>query len=395
MTDSIMNYSLKYDESFELFKSMYPNAKIPKKSKHKKNGLNVIDLFSGCGGISEGFRLAGYNVILGLDYNKDASLTYKLNFPNAISLNANIYDLNSKDKFFNNVDVIVGGPPCQGFSTLNRHNKNLEDDPRNKLFLEFLRFVKDIQPRAVLIENVRGILTSKDGYAKNEIIRMLDELGYFSSFKVLNAKDFGVPQSRKRAFFVGIQKKYNKFSFDSLEKYMKNEVTVGEALEDLFEIEKKIHIDREWELYNYSKSTASNDYQQYLWNNDKLLFNHRINYPNIDVQNRISHVKEGENWKVIPEKLFPYRRENRHSNYMKRLDTKKPSITIDTGHAVYFHPLFHRVPTARESARIQSFNDSFIFLGKKGSQLRQVGNAVPPLLAKAIALALKDVISYG
>lgn len=353
----------------------------------------VLDLFCGAGGLSLGFSMAGYNIVGGVEWDKAAMETHKKNFNTDFEFCGDINEISNQEisSKFNDVDVIIGGPPCQGFSALNRHNKDLEDDPRNKLFLQFLRFVEIIKPKALLIENVRQILTSKDGYAKNTICQMLDEMGYNVQYQVLNASEFGVPQKRMRAFFVGVRKDLGEFTFDMLDKHKVNKkVTVDEALEDLYKIEVK-HNDTA-DMYPINP-LIKNDYLKIMHDGSGVVHNHFIRYPHERVQNRIKYVPSGGNWKDVPEELFPSKRANRHSNYMKRLDRNGQSITIDTGHDVYFHPIFDRNPTVRESARLQSFPDSFIFTGTRIQQLRQVGNAVPPLLAKCLALAIMEVLN--
>lgn len=351
---------------------------------------NVIDLFCGCGGISVGFDMTNKcNIIGAIDFAKPACDTFKLNFPKANVICCDITKQSVEDTGFKDVDIIIGGPPCQGFSALNRHEKNREDDPRNILFMQYIRFVKELNPKALMIENVRQILTQKDGYAKNTICAMLDEIGYNVCYKVIRAADYGVPQKRMRAVFIGIRKDIGNFDFESLNKVMiDKEVTVGEAFEDLIPIEDK---GNPLDVHNINE-TITNRYLKIMHDGTNQVHNHLMKYPNEKVQNRISMVREGHNWKDVPEEMFPSHRDNRHSNYMRRLDRNDVSITVDTGHDVYFHPIFNRVPTVRETARIQSFPDKFLFTGTRSEQLRQVGNAVPPLMAKAIATCILEVL---
>jgi DNA (cytosine-5)-methyltransferase 1 len=264
--------------------------------------------------------------------------------------------------------------------------KDKKDDERNLLFLEFLRFVRTLKPKVVLIENVSGILTKNDSFAKNGIESQLSDLGYVVSQKVLYASDYGVTQKRKRNFFIGIKKEFGqKFDFEKI-KIKSKKVTVEDAISDLYVLEKK----------NNKKMSLpiKSDYQKLMRSkNTDDIHNHDITYSNDEVTERIKHVKEGGNWKDVPMSLWKNVRNNRHSSAYKRLDSKDVSITIDTGHMNYFHPKFNRTPTVRESARIQSFPDHFIFEGSKGSQLKQVGNAVPPLLAHEIALVIKKYLN--
>lgn len=350
----------------------------------------VIDLFCGCGGISQGFKNTGeFEIIGGVDIDKAATETFAKNFSSAKVINDDIKKIDVKNAGFGNADIIVGGPPCQGFSSLNRYNKQLDEDPRNKLFYEFLRFVEEIKPKAILIENVRQILTSKDGYAKNKITELLENKGYNICYKVLDSSDFGVPQNRKRAFFVGIRKDLGKFNFESLNQFHKPKVTVLDALSDIYEIEKEAIKNKSG--HENILGVPQSEYQN-LMRRDNILNSHFIYYPRQSVKDKIKYVPEGGNWKYVPSNLFKTERNNRHSNYLKRLDSNSQSITIDTGHNVYFHPKFDRVPTVRESARIQSFPDYFSFTGKKSAQLKQVGNAVPPLLAQGIANGILSII---
>ena len=355
--------------------------------------FNVIDLFCGAGGLSYGFKLAGFNIVGGVEWDRAAMDTHKKNFNSMFEFCGDISEIGDeviKDRFKDKVDVIIGGPPCQGFSGLNRRNKD-GNDPRNMLFMQYLRFVKVIKPKVVLIENVKQILTLKNGFVKDEIVKTLEELGYNTTFSLVDASLYGVPQKRIRAIFVGIRKDIGCFNFESLKKQEKKKVTVFEAISDIAEIENEV-LDNPGGEYFQLKEPLSDYQKQMRRNSNNILHNHLMYYPAQNVQEMISYVPQGGNWKFVPEKLFKSKRDNRQSNYLKRLDYKSQSITIDTGHNVYFHPIFNRVPTIRESARLQSFPDDFIFMGKKGEQFRQVGNAVPPLMAKAIASAILEVL---
>lgn len=360
-------------------------------SKNNYRKYRLIDLFSGCGGITQGFYQTGkIDVVGAIDFDKMACTTYKYNFPNATVLCGDIKEIKTEDTGFKDIDIIVGGPPCQGFSAENRHQK-LEDDPRNKLFFEFLRFVKDLNPKAIMIENVKQILTKNNGFAKNKIIELLSDMGYNVHYKLLDASDYGVPQNRIRAVFVGIRTDISNFNFDDiLKQKVETKTTVKDALEDLYHLEKYKENDND--IFQIQK-IKSNKYLDKLHNESNIIYNHKMQYQNIDVQKRVSFVPQGGNWKDVPEEYFPSHRDNRQSNYLRRLNEKSQSITIDTGHDVYYHPLYNRVPTVRESARIQSFPDRFIFIGTRSEQLRQVGNAVPPMLANSVANMILEVIN--
>lgn len=351
--------------------------------------MNVIDLFCGCGGLSKGFELAGFNIVGGVDFNAPAVNTFNENFKNAKGVCCDLSEMDEskiKDLFgdLSNIDVIIGGPPCQGFSSANRY-KIEGDDPRNKLFFEFVKFVDLANPDAVVIENVRGIVTKDNGYAKKRIYDIFEARGYYVNHCILDACDYGVPQHRLRNFFVMLKKE--KFNFNTLKK-TSSTISVKEAIGELYNFE------------NEDDSTVTittepiTDYQKYLRSDNSVTYNHEVRYPAEKVQERISYVPQGGNWRCVPEHLWPSSRSNRHSSAYKRLDEKQPSVTIDTGnsHSNYFHPLYNRIPTVREAARLQSFPDNFKFKGNRSEQYRQVGNAVPPLLAKAIAARLMEVL---
>lgn len=345
--------------------------------------LKVLDLFSGAGGLSLGFLKAGYEIIGAVDFDHDAIETHRHNFDSLFEFHGDITNITSdfiKDNL-SNVEIIIGGPPCQGFSSANRYESD-EEDPRNKLFYEYLRFVEIINPSAFVIENVPGILTKENGYAKNRINQITTELGYNVRSKILDASKYGVPQTRKRAFFIGIRKDYKEiFSFDEIEEVDKV-VTVEEALANI----------------STSPLTINKEYRDFVFDSaKKIIENHEKTLHNEKVLERIKYVPQGGNWRDVPENLWDTQRENRHSSAYRRLSNKSPSITIDTGHMNYFHPIENRIPTVRESARIQSFPDSFVFKGSKGAQYKQVGNAVPPLLAYKIAKELLKKIHnpYG
>jgi len=344
----------------------------------------VLDLFCGAGGLSLGFKLAGFQIVGGIDFQQDAIYTHEKNFKNSISICGDIKEISDdkvKELYENKVDIIIGGPPCQGFSAGNR--QQIENDPRNKLFFEFIRFVRILQPKAVVIENVRQILTKDKGFAKTKIFEILEELGYNVDVRVLKASDYGVPQNRNRAIFIGLKKEYGKIDYDKIKK-ISIPVTVKEAIGELYELE-----NRNTNIITIKPLTK---FQKYVRSKDNMIFNHDIKYPNQEVQDRINFVPQGGNWQNVPENMWKTKRNNRHSSAYRRLDENKPSITIDTGHMNYFHPLYNRVPTVRESARLQSFPDDFIFVGTPTSQLRQVGNAVPPLMAKAVAELIKETL---
>ena len=341
---------------------------------------NVIDLFCGCGGLSQGFIEANYNVILGIDHWKDAIETFNYNHKNSKGIVADLLNLDPqeiKTKYdVESVDLIIGGPPCQGFSIA---GKRIIDDERNQLYKSFLRFVDYFKPKGFVMENVPNILSMGNGAIKNQILKDFEDIGYKITYNKLLASDFAVPQNRRRAFFVGLK--------DSLEfEFPKptttdNKVTSEEAISDL----PKNSLEDGCQYPINPKSV----FQREMRNGNKVVFNHQITNHSEKTVEIIAMVPDGGNYKDLPKELHETRKVN---IAWTRLNSKKPSFTIDTGHRHHFHYEFNRVPTVRESARIQSFRDEFIFCGSKTSQYKQVGNAVPPLLAKEIALKIKKYL---
>jgi len=356
---------------------------IIKPVKLLKSEYNVLDLFCGAGGLSYGFQLAGFKIFGGIDMNKDSVATHQMNFKESdFHFCGDISRIEDDKvlKFAAKIDVVIGGPPCQGFSSANRHGHH-KDDPRNKLFFEFLRFVRLIRPRAFVIENVYGIITKNDGFARDRIIEITKELGYNISYGLFNAHDFGVPQTRRRAIFVATRKDFV-VPFDVAKILpIRERFTVYDAISDLC----------------YPNKTIQNEFLSYardIENREELRNNEESRHASTIIE-RIKCVPQGGNWRDVPPSLWVTQRENRHSSAYKRLSFSEPSITIDTGHMNYFHPIKNRVPTVRESARLQSFPDSFVFMGTRVSQYRQVGNAVPPLLSYAVARELLEFfLSY-
>lgn len=339
--------------------------------------LNCIDLFCGCGGLSLGFEKAGFDILLGIDAWEDAITTFNYNHKNSKGLCADLSTLNPKDIVSQldgkSVDVIIGGPPCQGFSVA---GKRIVDDERNKLYKNFVRFVEFFKPKAFMMENVPNILSIGGGIVRDAIVKDFSDLGYKVVYKILIAADYGVPQNRRRTFFVGFMNG-NEFTFPL--PTVKQKVTSKEAISDLPD---KTVLDGE----KYPVTPQSN-YQKLMRKNVNGLYNHRVTVHTEQTKRIIAMVPDGGNYKDLPVELQQIRKV--HIAWT-RLDSSKPSFTIDCGHNHHFHYKYNRVPTVRESARIQSFPDDFIFLGKLGSQLRQVGNAVPPLMAEEIAKEIKN-----
>ncbi|MDA1869470.1 DNA cytosine methyltransferase [Bacillus cereus] len=343
----------------------------------------VIDLFSGAGGLSQGFLQAGYNVLAGIDFDDAALLTYDYNIVGAKALKENLFDEEEAIKSIesnlegNPIDVITAGPPCQGFSLTGSRDIN---DSRNKLYVAVVHAVKHFRPKAFLIENVPGMATLYNGAVKQQIINTFEDLGYSVTVtdKPLLAADYGVPQMRKRMFFVGFRKDLNYDYFQFPEPLLNKEsyISTEEAISDLPSLEN----DLGEEICDYICEPKS-DYQKLMRRNSREIYNHVGTKHTDEVKWVISQVPEGGNHKDLPPGVGESRKFN---EAWTRYHSKKPSKTIDTGHRNHFHYKWNRVPTVRENARLQSFPDTFRFLGTKTQQNRQVGNAVPPLLAQAI-----------
>ncbi|CBH20438.1 Cytosine-specific methyltransferase [Acetoanaerobium sticklandii] len=342
--------------------------------------MNLIDLFCGCGGLSYGFEQAGFNVLLGIDNDKAALETFKLNHKNSKTICGDIREITFDE--INNVignkkiDLIVGGPPCQGMSL---SGPRKFEDPRNELYLSFIRLVKEIQPKAFVIENVPGLVSLFKGKIKDSIIEKFSEMGYKVRFEIMCASDYGVPQSRKRVIFVGHQDK----EFEFPEK-MNTYVTCEMALSDLPPLEDCLGNEES----PYYKD-PQNDYQQIMRQHSSILRNHIAAKHSEQVKHIISLVPDGGNYKDLP---IEYKNTRKFNVAWTRFNSKKPAPTIDTGHRHHFHYKYNRVPTVRESARLQSFPDDFVFLGNKTQQFRQVGNAVPPIMAQILGEKIKNLL---
>ena len=343
--------------------------------------LNVLDLFCGAGGLSYGFEKAGFKILVGIDNDAKALETFELNHEGARSICGDITQITYKNDIKpllngEKIDVIIGGPPCQGMSLSGPRRFN---DPRNKLYLSYIRLVKEIQPKAFVIENVPGLVGLFGGKIKDSIIENFTELGYHIEYKILCAADYGVPQSRRRVIFVGT--KAGKFIYPSSNP---NVVTCKMALSDLPTLEDDLGN----EVSDYICS-PQNDYQKLMRKNSDKLLNHVAAKHSDKVKTIISLVPDGGNYKDLPEE---YRNSRNFHVAWTRFASDKPAPTIDTGHRHHFHYKYNRVPTVRECARLQSFPDNFKFLGNKTQQFKQVGNAVPPLMAQAIAIQVKKML---
>ncbi len=352
--------------------------------------LTVFDLFCGCGGLSVGFQMDGYRVLGGVDHDLAALQTFAHNFPGAKALDS---DLASKSAGADlrrelgraKVDVVVAGPPCQGFSLTGPRNF---DDPRNRLYLAVFDVVRELAPAAFVIENVRGMASLYGGQVRDEVVRRFAKLGYSTVSEVLCAADYGVPQLRHRLFFVGLRSDLGIFRFPQPSHGPGRQsgfVSCREAIGDLPPLEPP-EFGSEEAAHSSKPKTA---YQRLMRGSETSLFNHVATRHTDLVRGVIALVPAGGDHKDLPPGVGAHRKFN---EAWTRYHPDRPSYTIDTGHRNHFHYELNRVPTVRENARLQSFPDDFRFLGTRTQQNRQVGNAVPPLLAKIIASHLRHWI---
>ena len=350
--------------------------------------MTVLDLFSGCGGLSVGFEQAGFKVIAGVDYDEPALNTFKHNHRGSHAIHLDLSKDNAMEQirarigYETQIDFIAGGPPCQGFSLTGPRKLK---DKRNKLYMSMLSAVKEFSPSAFLIENVRGMAGLYQGKVLKDIATQFEKVGYTVEHKILNAADFGVPQVRHRLFIVGVKKEFERFIFPEPTHGKQNWVTCEKAISDLPTLENDLGSNES----NYQLEPVS-DYQRKIRGSCSVLYNHLGTRHTEHVKSVIAQVPEGGNHKDLPPGVGDSRKFN---EAWTRYHSQRPSRTIDTGHRNHFHYRWNRVPTVRENARLQSFKDEFEFLGTKTQQNRQVGNAVPPLLAQALGRQIMLTIS--
>ena len=336
-----------------------------------KTKLNFIDLFSGAGGLSCGLELAGMNCVLGVDMDKNAIETFKNNHHEANTFCGSITELSAaKIKELTNkkeIHAVVGGPPCQGFSTVGLGNP---DDQRNHLFKEFIRVVKITNPYFVVIENVTGLLAKKNEKTIQSIFKIFSKMGYTLDVQVMSAENYGVPERRRRTIILG--SRINQTI--TFPKTTSTIMTVGHALKNLKGSDGK--------YLNHDVAAAKIKSALETERIACIPEGKGIRYE-IDEKTyfKKKKLKLNVNWKELRENRF------RQTKY-QRLDRKKPSPTIMTHRHNYFHPTENRYLTQREAAALQSFPNDFKFYGPLSAQWRQIGNAVPPLLGKAIGSAI-------
>lgn len=340
----------------------------------------IIDLFCGCGGLSLGFEMAGFEPILAIDLWKDAIVTYNHNRKEKVGKCIDIKDLS--DEYLRSLNTsreivgVIGGPPCQGYSTVGTRDIN---DPRNHLYLQYCRVVEQVQPTFFVLENVKGLTTLCNGMFRDDIYERFSKLGYTVSYKIINAAHYGVPQNRERVFFVGV--KNNEFVFPTGDD--KNLLTCKDAISDLPKLSEE---NGTYPHHEYVCAPQTR-YQKMMRKDSSVIYNHQLTMHTEQTKQIIGMIPDGGKIKDLPREYWDVRKYNKA---FERMSSSRPSNTVDTGHRNYFHYSENRIPTARENARLQSFPDAFEFIGTRTSQYKQIGNAVPPLLAYAIAKAIKE-----
>jgi len=366
--------------------------------------MKVVDLFAGCGGMSLGFKMAGYRSVLALEKDDWASETFQENHKETRIITGDITEIHDPKIYVDgSVSGVIGGPPCQGYSLSGNRDPK---DPRNSLFMDFIRFVRAYESDFFLMENVTGILSMKTKHGesvKEIILSEFDKSGYWVDVKVLNSSNYGVPQSRNRVFFLGVKKAY---PFNSEMIYPKpycsplSYVTLADAISDLPPIKAGEGADYQ----EYTKD-PNNDYQKLMRANSSCVYNHVAMRHTQRLIERFAAIGYGESIKHAPPEHAQRKRGDAscvsgkmYSQNNFRPYPNKPCPTVPASfQSNFIHPFINRNFTAREGARIQSFPDSYVFKGKRTtmsweknlSQYQQIGNAVPPLLAFALASQIK------
>lgn len=348
----------------------------------KKLMFNILDLFCGAGGFSYGMeKNPRFKTLISLDNDEYAGNTFKLNMPWCDVHIGDITDDKVKNKIIQEarekgINMIIGGPPCQGFS--NKGKKLGLEDPRNFLFREYLSFVKELQPEVFVIENVKALLSTSNGWFKKQILSAIEQLGYFVDYGVLNAEEYGVPQSRERAIFICCKKQ--KITLPSPTRDIP--VTVREAISDL-----AYHESGEGAPVELYREQPQSGYQRMMREGSENLHNHVASKHKQVAIDKLKMIPPEKGKECLPPELLG---NQKFKTTWGRLKWDEPSPTIDTrfdaaSNGTNNHPFLNRAITPREAARIQSFDDRFIFYGSKIRIRKQIGNAVPPLMAKAIA----------
>lgn len=362
--------------------------------------MNVIDLFSGCGGLSLGFFRNGDKIVKAVEIDYKIAETYRKNHPEVEMIIDDIKNIDTTGVFKKgDAEIIIGGPPCQGFSMAGARIRNgFIDDPRNYLFKHYFNIVKTVKPEIFIMENVKGIMTMQKGKIFEEIIKifsdaeMLDGKAYTLNYKIVKAVDFGIPQKRERMIIIGTLA--NNYDFDSIwEKTKKEILTSNPTFFDKVTVKDAIGNLPDTTVTGKVKNPkVVTNYQEELKSLNEYLENHtHSNHSEIAI-NRMKRIKEGENFNALDENI-----KSVHSGAYGRLSWNEPAQTITTRFDTpsggrFIHPEQNRTITPREAARIQSFPDDFIFHGNKTTIAKQIGNAVPPKISYFLAKLTKNIL---
>lgn len=360
----------------------------------------AIDLFAGCGGLSLGFTQNGFQIVKAVEFDPTIAETYRRNFPETELFVNDIKEIDESDVFSDTkVDVVIGGPPCQGFSMAGARIRNgFVDDPRNYLFKHYLNIVKKTGPKVFIMENVKGMLSMQKGRVFAEIRSSFEDQVFFEGhpyslyWRVVKASDFGVPQNRERLVVVGAHAR--KVDFD--QAWERARIEVESRVSGFFD-----RVTIRDAIGNMPNTTAggivanpfpTTDYQRYLASSEKTITNHKASRHSKKAVERMSKIGQGENYAVLDEEIRSV-----HSGSYGRLRWGDQSVTITTRFDTpaggrFIHPDLNRTITPREAARIQSFPDSFCFKGDNRSISRQIGNAVPPKLAYFLSVLADELI---
>lgn len=384
--------------------------------------MKLVDLFAGAGGLSCGLGMAGFKSILANEISPVYAETFKLNHPKTELITNDIREVPS-EAFLDmtglsegELDLLAGGPPCQGFS-INAPIRTL-DDQRNHLFKEFIRVASILKPKAIVIENVPGLVSLGKGTVVKAIYKSLEEMGYSVSHRILFAGHYGIPQMRYRTIFIALRDSkfvdfpeptHNASSITNfagakeltmkvaplLSQGLKDKPTVWDAISDLpsLEVGQSIHD----EAYPVPPKS---ELQQILRDKSSAIFNHTCAKLGKNNLERMKFIPQGGSWRDIPFELLPAglqrARRSDHTKRYGRLHPDELCSTIltkcDPHWGSFIHPYQDRAISLREAARIQSFPDHYRFKGSLTQQFEQVGNAVPPLMARAIGLTIKSLI---
>lgn len=351
-------------------------------TKKGNKEFRILDLFCGAGGFSYGMeKNPHFKTVVALDNDPFVGVTFKRNMPDCDVVIGDITETSIHESILeksraHGVNMIIGGPPCQGYS--NKGKKLGLKDPRNFLFREYLSFVKALAPDVFVIENVKALLSTSSGWFRDEIVRTIGELGYNVQYGVLLASNFGVPQNRERAIFICSKGK----EISMPEPTVNKPTTVREAISDLAYLESG-----EGAFEQPYIKEAESDYQRLMRAQGFVLYNHMASKHKQVAIDKLKMIPAEKGKEYLPSELLG---KQKFRTTWGRLKWDEPSPTIDTrfdaaSNGTNNHPFLNRAITPREAARIQSFDDQFVFCGSKVHVRKQIGNAVPPLMAKAIA----------